>query len=190
MQETQALSPVLPKFNIMVPYEQNPRFIGRVELLRTLHTMLREEAPRQHNHRVALYGIGGVGKTQTAVAYVYERQTEYEGIYWINAENEASLHLGFNAIAMETGCAKHMNNSDLKSLAKAVLMWLKQQRSWLVVIDNLDQIELINGLLPHRSPGQHTLITTRNPNAIGIPARGLEVTPPNIREAADMLYTL
>jgi tetratricopeptide (TPR) repeat protein len=180
-----------PNFrNFMVPYQENRRFVGRTELLQKLHEMLCEVAPKQDNHRVALYGTGGVGKTQAALAYVYAHENDYERIYWISAENEASLLSGFDEIATRTRCTKRMNHCDPKLLAKAVLAWLKQQNSWLVIIDNLDRIELIDGLLPDLAPGKHTLITTRNQDVRGIPARGLEVPLPDSNEAIEMLYTL
>jgi tetratricopeptide (TPR) repeat protein len=173
-----------------VPYEKNDLFIGRVELLQKLHDMLREDA-KPYNHRVALYGMGGVGKTQTAVAYVYAHKADYDRIYWITAATEASLLAGFEDIATRTGCAKQTGYSDLKSLAKIVLAWLEeQQESWLVVIDNLDHIKVIEGFLPERALGKHTLITTRNPHAHGIPARGLEVPLPGMSEGLEMLYKL
>jgi uncharacterized protein (DUF2164 family) len=193
MRETRNLDPQPPKFDtFMVPYEENMLFTGRVELLQKLHDMLCEDVPlKQYNHRVALYGMGGVGKTQTAVAYVYRHKADYERIYWITAATQASLLAGFEDIATTTGCAKQTGHSDLKSLAKIVLAWLQQQQeTWLLVIDNLDQIEVINGFLPARAPGKHTLITTRNPHANGIPARGLEVPLPEISEGVEMLYTL
>jgi tetratricopeptide (TPR) repeat protein len=175
----------------IVPYEKNEQFTGRVELLQRLHDMLHDDVPNQYNHRVALYGMGGVGKTQAAVAYVYAHEDDYQRIYWITAATEASLLAGFEDIATRTGCAKHTGHSDLKSLANIVLAWLRQQQeSWLVVIDNLDHIELIEGLLPYRAPGKHTLITTRNPHANGIPARGLEVPLLEISEGVEMLYAL
>jgi len=186
--ETRILAPKFDTF--MVPYEKNQRFTGRAELLQKLHEMLSEDVPKQYSHRVALYGMGGVGKTQTAVSYVYGHKADYERIYWITAASEASLLAGFEDIATRTGCAKQTGPSDLKSLAKIVLAWLQEQESWLVVIDNLDHIELIEGFLPDRAPGKHTLITTRNLDATGIPARGLEVCIPEISEGVEMLYTL
>lgn len=53
----------------MVPYEENVHFTGREKLLATLCTMLCETSSKQWDHRVALYGLGGVGKTQLALRY-------------------------------------------------------------------------------------------------------------------------
>jgi len=55
----------------IVLYDKNEQFICRTDLLKELGDMLNEVVPKQYNHLVALYGMGGVGKTQTAIAYMY-----------------------------------------------------------------------------------------------------------------------
>ena len=58
------------------------------------------------------------------------------------------------------------------------------------MLANLDDISVIQGLLPENGPRKHTLITTRNPNSEGIPAEGLEVSLLNPVDAVDLLSTL
>jgi dihydroorotate dehydrogenase len=55
----------------MVPYERNPHFTGRDELLTELNTKHCETAAKKFQHRVAIYGMGGVGKTQIAIEFVH-----------------------------------------------------------------------------------------------------------------------
>jgi tetratricopeptide (TPR) repeat protein len=153
-----------------------------------LSDMLQDGVPKnQYNHRVALYGMGGVGKTQTAIAYVYANKAKYEKIFWISATSEAALLSGYQEIATSTQCTQESNP---KRAAKMVIAWLERQDNWLIVIDNLDHIEIVKDYLPDRSPSKHTLITTRNPNANGIPARGLEVPLPQTDEGIEMICTL
>src|SRR5580704_19367538 len=57
-------------------------------------------------------------------------------------------------------------------------------------MDNLDNIEIVDGLLPEYDPQKHTLITTRNPNTEGIPAEGIEVPLLGPDEAVDLLSIL
>ena len=83
----------------MVPYQRNPNFTGRRTLLATLHAKLSDIAPCAWNHRVALYGLGGVGKTQLALEYVFSHREDYERIYWISAVSEATVFAGFQEIA-------------------------------------------------------------------------------------------
>ena len=82
-----------------VPYQRNPNFTGRKNLLTTLRAKLCDIAPGSWNHRVALYGLGGVGKTQLALEYVFSHKSDYDRIYWISAVSEATLFSGFKDIA-------------------------------------------------------------------------------------------
>jgi hypothetical protein len=44
---------------VMVPYTNNPHFVGREEILDRLKAQLGDD--REHQKRVALWGLGGVG---------------------------------------------------------------------------------------------------------------------------------
>jgi len=83
----------------MVPYQRNANFTGRKNLLGMLRAKLYEMVPGSWNHRVALYGLGGVGKTQLALEYVFSHKDDYERIYWISAVSEATVFAGFQEIA-------------------------------------------------------------------------------------------
>src|SRR5579859_7646453 len=168
-------SPVSGPKHFIVPYQRNPLIKGRTEFLELLRDKLDEESPAdKFNHRIALYGLGGVGKTQCALEYVYANKERYQRIYWISAVDQASMLSGYQKIAKQVKLPG-LQVASTQEKAEAVLLWLKRQPNWLIVIDNLDDIKVANGLLPENAPGQHTLITTRNPRTIGIPAEPLEV---------------
>ena len=173
----------------IVDYQENPKFTGREAFLLTLKQKLFDQIPKKHNHRVALYGMGGIGKTQTALRYVYTNKTTYEKIYWVTAVDQASLLSGYRKIA-KAACLKIASVSDTTEIAEKVLQWLRREQSWLIVLDNLDDISVVQGLLPENGPRKHTLITTRNPNSEGIPAEGLEVSLLDPVDAVDLLSTL
>ena len=151
--------------------------------------MLYDQAPKKYNHRIALYGMGGVGKTQTALEYVYTNKDSYERIYWITAVDQASLLSGYQKIAIKAGLKSLLNLKPV-DLAEGVMSWLRRERSWLIIIDNLDDITIAAGFLPQTGLLQHTLITTRNPNAAGIPAQGLEVPLLDTADSIELLCRL
>ena len=64
----------------MIP-NPNSTFTKRDELLRTLKELLTREIPKTDNHRVTLWGMGGIGKTQCALAYVHENKSLYTRIF-------------------------------------------------------------------------------------------------------------
>ena len=150
--------------DFVVPFEQNPWFTGRKEFLEILKEKLFDQTPKKYNHRIALYGMGGIGKTQTALEYVYTNRDSYERIYWITAVDQASLLSGYQKIAIKAGLKALLNLKPVE-IAEGVLSWLRQEQSWLIVIDNLDDIDVATGFLPQNGPHKHTLITTRNPNS-------------------------
>jgi hypothetical protein len=82
----------------IVPFEQNPNFTGRKDFLQLVKQKLSEEHPKKYNHRIALYGMGGIGKTQIAIEYIYANRDVYERIYWITAVDQTSLLLGYRNI--------------------------------------------------------------------------------------------
>lgn len=170
-----------------MPYQRNPHITGRDELLDQLYVRVSERKPKQYNHRVALYGLGGVGKTQVAIEYAYRNESIYSGIYWISAVDEAALLSGFLEIATETKCVPSVENLKLTEVAKRVLRWLRKRPSWLMIYDNLDDITVVKNYLPDMTSEGHTLITTRNPNAISIPAEGLEVDVLDVQGAMELL---
>ena len=175
--------------NFVVPLERNPRFTGRKQFLETIKERIFDQVPKKYNHRIALYGMGGIGKTQTALEYVYTNRASYERIYWITAVDQASLLSGYQKIAIKAGLKSLLNLKPVE-IAEGVLSWLRQKQSWLLVIDNLDDINVAAGFLPENGEHQHTLITTRNPNSTGIPAEGLEVPLLDPEDSVDLLSTL
>ena len=141
-----------------------------------------------YKHRVALYGMGGVGKTQVATEYVFKYEAEYDSVFWISAATPADFQSGFQQIAKEVRCVNQGKEKDAEALRKAVLQWLKDNSSWLLVIDNLDDISVAHGYLPEISGENcHVLITTRNRDATGIPAQGLEIEVFDSNHAVDLL---
>ena len=170
----------------MVPYERNQVFTGRDIFLKNLcdkfHT--KNSACRYYG-RIALFGMGGIGKTQLALEFSYLSRRSYNRIYWISAVNQDALFDGYKRIA-ERAKIPLVPDSKPIVIAEQVLSWLKSIENWLLIVDNLDDIDvlstqnlgepnLISILLPESGPGRHTLITTRNPNADHIPAQSLEL---------------
>src|SRR5437762_8446928 len=108
----------------MMPYEMNPFFVGQDDLIEQIFDRLCDSKPYQYNHRIALYGMGGVGKTQTAIAYIHTMKHNYYSVFWISGLNREALLSGFEQIRTETNCA--MAASHPTTTAKLVINWLEQ----------------------------------------------------------------
>jgi hypothetical protein len=124
----------------------------------------------------------------------------YRRIYWISAGSQQSLLDGYAKVAQT---AKLPISPDLQpiDIVGQVLSWLKGVQDWLIVLDNLDDINVLathgrgkhnipSSLLPESSTKQHVLITTRNPRADNIPAQGVEVPLFDLNESISLLSTL
>lgn len=97
-------------------------FTGREDLLSRLRQQLVER------HRTALSGLGGVGKTQTAIEYAVRHRADYPGgVFWINAETQTSLTSGFVAIAAMLRLPGSESN-DQAAIVAAVLASVEPRR--------------------------------------------------------------
>ena len=156
----------------------NPQFEGRDALLDELRKMLCDRRHGRYNHCVALHGLGGVGKTQLAVQYICRFHQFYKLILWVSAADKSILAEGFKDIRDRYHCVESGTAAILspQAIVNVVALWLREQTDWLLVLDNLDDMNVVEGLnLPRPQDRGHILITTRNPNAHGMLAEGLEV---------------
>src|SRR5262249_13768820 len=67
---------------------------GRRDALARLHAALKAGPTALVPDPQALTGLGGIGKTQTAIAYLYRHRNDYNGVYWISAETVDALNDG------------------------------------------------------------------------------------------------
>ncbi|MCP4654872.1 MAG: ATP/GTP-binding protein, partial [bacterium] len=174
----------------MVPYERNPYFTGREDVLDAVHEALRRGGSAALSQaepvvallqgtRTAISGLGGIGKTQTAVEYAYRHAGEYRAVFFVSAETEAELLGGYSRIAAALGLPE-ATAGDQEVVVAGVRKWLRTEDGWLLIFDNADRPELVKPFLPPRHRGR-VLVTSRVQafHAVGIrhPFR-LESLPP------------
>ena len=160
-----------------IPYNRNPSFTGRDQLLDDLRTALTSGQPAALTQVVT--GLGGVGKTQTAVEYAYRFAMEYEIVWWIRAEEPTKLALDYAALASELKLAEKDAAEQLdpearaSAIIKAVRRWLDQHGGWLLIFDNAKGPTDLRTYLPRGATG-HVIVTSRNPNWQGMSALPVE----------------
>ena len=153
------LEPSLPIWN--VPYRQNPYFTGRKELLEILYQKLTTEHTTALTQTQAITGLGGIGKTQIAIEYTYQHRKNYQVIWWIRAEEPATLAADYTQLAIELDLPKHEVTKQAIQI-QAVRNWLEQHTNWLLIFDNAEERHDIRNYVPQMGNG-HVLITSRNP---------------------------
>lgn len=87
---------------------RNAGFIGREDILQKLYAAL-ESSPSEKASRTTsckscvLHGLGGLGKSQVALEYIYRYRHQYKYIFWIRAETDAVLAESFLSILPKAG---------------------------------------------------------------------------------------
>ncbi|GAC1663113.1 MAG: hypothetical protein NVS9B9_24870 [Ktedonobacteraceae bacterium] len=69
--------------------------MGREDLLALLHMRLTTTRTAALTQAQALYGLGGIGKTQIAAEYAFRYSDDYTNIFWIRAATPETLVTDF-----------------------------------------------------------------------------------------------
>ena len=156
-------------------------FTGREDILALLRQQLLV------GRTAALSGLGGVGKTQTAIEYAARHRAEYPaGVFWVNSETASGLVSGFVEIA-KTLRLPTAESNDQEQIVRAALEWLNRTERWLLILDNVDDRRDVRPFVPGRGTGD-LLITSRESvfPELGIPS-ALEIRDLDRDEAVRFL---
>jgi nucleoside phosphorylase/tetratricopeptide (TPR) repeat protein len=152
----------------MVSLTRNPNFVGRQDEISKLEKSL----TMQHGPRkIALTGLGGVGKTQVALelAHRIRDQDQEWSIFWIPCTSHAIIEQMFQQIASKLEL-HDVNPAEVKERVKN---YLSSERAgkWLLILDNADDAEMwltgsdtappLEDSLPESEQGR-ILFTSRN----------------------------
>ena len=128
---------------------RNPAFTGREP---TLHTMSVRLSGGQR--QLALTSMGGAGKSQLAIEYVYRHHSEYDVVWWVPSESTASIRVSLGLLGERLGVGVGVP-AVLRALADGV-----PERRWLLVFDNAPSPRLIAPYVPVATG--HVIITSRH----------------------------
>ncbi|HEU5375790.1 MAG TPA: tetratricopeptide repeat protein [Ktedonobacteraceae bacterium] len=155
-----------------IPYQRNPFFTGREDILSGLGRALHTEQRVALSQPLGISGLGGIGKTQTVVEYAYRHREEYDAVLWVRADSVTSLASGMVELAQILELPER-NELDQDIIVQAVLRWLRLHSDWLLIYDNIDDLSLVEPFLPKAGAG-HLLFTTRA-HALGGLAQRLDI---------------
>lgn len=137
-----------------VPFQRNPNFTGREEILSGLREAFGSSAKQ------IIHGLGGVGKSQIAAEFCYRNAASYGVVWWLRAEEESSLIAGFASLAKALKLPES-EAQEQEIVIQAVRQWLDRHGDWLLIFDNARNAESLRGYLPQGASG-HALMTSRN----------------------------
>ena len=108
----------------MVPHQRNAIFFGRTEWLNTLNTGLAKASSQEQGQKsCVIHGIGGVGKTQLALEYIYRSESTRSYTFWLRAHDDPNLTESFVNIGRVLGLFKGLAH-DLNEYVQVTKNWL------------------------------------------------------------------
>ena len=142
---------------------RNPHFTGRTGMLDQLRQRLRSGEGTLVVQ--ALYGLGGVGKTQLAIEYAHRFAGDYDLVWWIDAEQPVFIASQLAQLGDKLNLPTRPTVADTVEL---VLAELRRRRRWLLIFDNAQRPQ---HLADYQTGGAgHVLITSRSPDWGGLGA--------------------
>ena len=155
-------------------------FTGRQDVLTQMEEFFFDDSLKKHVF--VLYGLGGAGKTQTALKFVeicqhktVPRSVSHSfSIFGSVLLNSSSCLARFSNVYFVDATAPETIDTELRTIALAkgigeeeTLDWLaRQQEEWLLLFNNADDTTFnIRDYFPRCSHGK-ILITTRNRNVV------------------------
>jgi hypothetical protein len=144
-------------------------FVGRDQALARLHEALTAQPGTVVIQ--AVYGLGGVGKSELALQHAHAHRNQYQLRWWITAEDTARVEAGLASLAGRL-CPEAALTLTTSEAADWAITWLQAHTGRLLILDNVDDPEEVRPLLGQLAG--HILVTTRRDigwQRIAVPVR-------------------
>lgn len=144
--------------------QRNRNFTGREALLQLLQERLHSQERSSGGVTAvlpeALHGMGGVGKSQIAIEYVYRHSRDYRLVWWIPSEQENQIVQSLIELGEQMGLQVGAEMSAVPAVIDALRRG-EPYSDWLLVFDNAENPRQVRKYFPTDGPG-HIIVTSRN----------------------------
>lgn len=164
-----------------ITQQRNLNFTGQARLLDELERAL---TTGRGATLVAIHGLGGIGKTQLAVEYVYRHAADYDVVWWVKAEEVEAITAEYGRLAEQLNLLGK-DASESAEVITAVRHWFNTHANWLLIFDDVTNAASVSSYLPQGGAG-HIIITSRDPNWRGF-AHSLKMTSLTLSESVAFL---
>ncbi|GHP00081.1 tetratricopeptide repeat protein [Reticulibacter mediterranei] len=168
-----------------IPFARNHLFRGRDTELAQLQTQLQQNKTAKTSTMLAITGLGGMGKTQLAIEYAYEHSHQYQAVLWVRADTIETLNASYNELAMLLNLPEK-NLVEQPQIITAVKTWLKTHSHWLLILDNVNDVSILQDFLPPDFAG--SVLLTTQVGALGKFAKRFEVKKFSEEIGIDFLF--
>ena len=141
-----------------IPFLRNKLFTGRAKLLRDLAQDFLHAGDTSTPKIKVIHGMGGVGKTQLAVEFVYRYGRYFQGIHWLDGSRLEALDSEIAACGAEM-CLPDWPNTLPEQVARTLDVWHRSGRR-LVVLDGLEDVYAARKWLARLAGGPICLLIT------------------------------
>lgn len=181
----------ISKFWSNVPGLLTAEFKGRDQELQWMRHAL-TSAIHFERRRIGLYGMTGIGKTQLMLKYEERFHSEYTSSIFLTSGSQEKLIESVNQLVELLELPERGGSNPAVNL-NALRQWLRANTNWLLLIDNVGDLEYdtILDLLSSTSEG-HVILTSQRRGAMesitGRHTMCLEITEPSVEDCVDIFF--
>ncbi|KAI0411746.1 hypothetical protein F5X98DRAFT_380446 [Xylaria grammica] len=179
----------------------NEFFIGRDDVLIQVHKHLQcsqgeaSQTTRKDIKICVIHAMSGMGKTLLASEYAHKYMDQFDCIFMLRSQNVTELRQDFAAIYRKVSNASENEKTDQRRNIELARAWLSSTGThglrWLLIFDNVVDINHIRNIWPTTGPGS-IILTTQKSNISDIAKnsqKNIFLKPLSSNDGVDLLMS-